>query len=294
MNQSLHRPTLLLFVVVLHLLYLIPLLLLLGASFSTGASAEIFKPSSGGSYNNKKNNPNKLFGIIVNKNNNNNDNILTSTTTKNEENNDKVIIMSTAAVDKLKPVVVCGPSGVGKGTLIEMLMKHFPNKQLGFSVSHTTRGPREGEVDGVHYNFTTVEQIQKDIKDGKFIEYANVHGKYYGTSIAAVETVQSLGQVCILDIDIQGAQSVKKSNIDAHYIFIAPPSMEELEKRLRGRGTETEDAIQTRLGNAQKELDYGNEDGNFDKIFINNDLQSTFNEIAKQFQDWYPNLKPVA
>jgi hypothetical protein len=81
----------------------------------------------------------------------------------------------------LKPVVFCGPSGVGKGTLIEKLMKHFPNDQFGFSVSHTTRSPRDGEVNGVHYNFTTVDAIKKDISDGKFIEYAEVHGKYYGT-----------------------------------------------------------------------------------------------------------------
>lgn len=80
----------------------------------------------------------------------------------------------------LKPVVFCGPSGVGKGTLIEKLMKKFPN-QFGFSVSHTTRGPREGEKDGVHYNFTTVEDIKKEIDAGKFIEYAEVHGRYYGT-----------------------------------------------------------------------------------------------------------------
>lgn len=80
-----------------------------------------------------------------------------------------------------KPVVICGPSGVGKGTLIEMLMQHFPDGQFGFSVSHTTRLPREGEVDGVHYNFTTIDSIRKDIADNKFIEYAEVHGKYYGT-----------------------------------------------------------------------------------------------------------------
>ena len=80
----------------------------------------------------------------------------------------------------MKPVVICGPSGVGKGTLIEMLQKRFPTA-FGFSVSHTTRPPREGEVDGKHYNFTTVEQIKKDIDDGKFIEYAEVHGKYYGS-----------------------------------------------------------------------------------------------------------------
>ena len=81
----------------------------------------------------------------------------------------------------LQPVVFAGPSGVGKGTLIEMLQQRFPNNQFGFSVSHTTRPPRPGEEHGVHYNFTTVEQIQKEIAEGKFIEYAEVHGKYYGT-----------------------------------------------------------------------------------------------------------------
>jgi guanylate kinase len=80
-----------------------------------------------------------------------------------------------------RPVVFAGPSGVGKGTLIEKLMRQFPDGQLGFSVSHTTRPPREGEQDGIHYNFTTVDSIQKDIADGKFIEYAEVHGKYYGS-----------------------------------------------------------------------------------------------------------------
>lgn len=90
-------------------------------------------------------------------------------------------VLTMTQAEPLRPVVFCGPSGVGKGTLIDMLMKRFPNEQLGFSVSHTTRKPREGEVDGKHYNFTTVEEIKKDIADKKFIEYAEVHGKYYGT-----------------------------------------------------------------------------------------------------------------
>ena len=81
----------------------------------------------------------------------------------------------------LRPVVFCGPSGAGKGTLIDLLMKRFSKDQFGFSVSHTTRGPRQGEVDGVHYYFTTVEQMTQDIEEGKFIEYAEVHGRFYGT-----------------------------------------------------------------------------------------------------------------
>lgn len=189
-----------------------------------------------------------------------------------------------------RPVVFCGPSGVGKGTLIDMLMKRFPGDQFGFSVSHTTRPPREGEKDGVHYNFTTVDDIKKDIDAGKFIEYAEVHGKYYGTSVAAVETVKSSGKICVLDIDVQGVQSVKKSSLDPIYVFIAPPSMEELEKRLRGRGTESEEDMKKRLANAQGELDYGLEEGNFDRVFTNDDLEKTFDELVAAFKDWYQHL----
>jgi guanylate kinase len=89
--------------------------------------------------------------------------------------------MASSSEDLPRPVVFAGPSGVGKGTLIELLMKQFPNDQFGFSVSHTTRKPREGEVDGVHYNFSTVEKIKQEIAEGKFIEHAEVHGNYYGT-----------------------------------------------------------------------------------------------------------------
>mmetsp|Transcript_37140 Transcript_37140/g.90282 ORF Transcript_37140/g.90282 Transcript_37140/m.90282 type:complete len:197 (-) Transcript_37140:107-697(-) len=188
------------------------------------------------------------------------------------------------------PVVFCGPSGVGKGTLIDLLMKKFPDA-FGFSVSHTTRGPREGEVNGKHYHFTTVDNIKKEIDAGKFVEYAEVHGNYYGTSIASVESVQKEGKICVLDIDIQGVMKVKESSLSPRYLFISPPSMQQLEDRLRGRGTETEEAIKKRLGNANKEMEYGQGEGNFDRIFINNDLDETFATMAKEFKEWYPHLK---
>ncbi len=143
---------------------------------------------------------------------------------------------------------------------------------------------------GVHYNFITVEEIQKAILDGKFLEHAEVHGNYYGTSLEAVQNVQKEGKICILDIDIQGVHNVKKSGLDALYAFIAPPSMEELEKRLRGRGTETEEAVLKRLRNARKEVEYGLDEGNFDKIFTNDDLDRTLEEMLCQFQQWYPQL----
>jgi len=193
-----------------------------------------------------------------------------------------------------RPVIFAGPSGVGKGTLIEMLMKRFPDEQFGFSVSHTTRKPREGEVDGVHYNFSTVETMKKEIDEGKFIEYAEVHGNYYGTSVASVEKVQSAGKICILDIDVQGVQSVKKSTLKPVYLFISPPSMEELERRLRGRGTEKEESIQRRLNNASEEMKYGNQAGNFDCVFVNSDLNATFEDIVSTFKEFYPSLNEYA
>ena len=114
-------------------------------------------------------------------------------------------------------------------------------------------------------------------------------------SIEAVESVQKSGKICILDIDVQGVQKVKASQLQPspRYIFIAPPSRDELEKRLRNRNTETEEAIRTRLSNAQKELDYGNTSGNFDRVFVNADLQECFKEMVLQFQEWYPHLVAV-
>jgi len=191
-----------------------------------------------------------------------------------------------------RPVVICGPSGVGKGTLIELLQKKFPNGKFGFSVSHTTRKPRDGEENGVHYNFSTLDAMKGEIDEGKFVEYAEVHGNYYGTSVESVQSVQSNNLICLLDIDIQGAQNVKKSTLDAYYLFIAPPSMAELEKRLRGRGTESEEAMLKRLANAQGELDYGTED-NFDCVLVNEDLEGTFESMVGVMRGWFPALLDV-
>eukprot|EP00741_Cyanophora_paradoxa_P023032 tig00021534_g22242.t1 len=191
------------------------------------------------------------------------------------------VAMSKAGL--LRPVVICGPSGVGKGTLINRLMTEFPPK-FGFSVSHTTRAPRPGEVNGVHYNFTSIPDMEADIAKNKFIEYARVHGNMYGTSIAAVQQVCDSGKVCVLDIDVQGAQQVKKTSLNAMFIFIAPPSMAELEKRLRGRNTETEDKIKLRLENAVKEVKFLEENpGFFDKVITNDNLDVAYEELKNLF-----------
>ncbi|CAI0438246.1 unnamed protein product [Linum tenue] len=178
------------------------------------------------------------------------------------------------------PIVISGPSGVGKGTLISKLMEEFPS-MFGFSVSHTTRAPRGMEQDGVHYHFTERAVMEKDIKDGKFLEFASVHGNLYGTSIEAVEVVSDSGKRCILDIDVQGARSVRASPLDAVFVFICPPSMDELEHRLRARATESEEQILKRLRNAKAEIEQGQSSGIFDHILYNDNLEECYQSLKK-------------
>ncbi|KAG8371932.1 hypothetical protein BUALT_Bualt12G0014200 [Buddleja alternifolia] len=179
-----------------------------------------------------------------------------------------------------KPIVISGPSGVGKGTLISKLMEEFPST-FGFSVSHTTRAPRNNEQNGVHYHYTERSVMEKDIEDGKFLEFAAVHGNLYGTSVEAVDVVADKGKRCVLDIDVQGARSVRASSLEAIFIFICPPSFEELEKRLRARGTETEEQIQKRLRNAKAELEQGKSPGLFDHILVNDNLETCYEKLKK-------------
>ena len=149
-----------------------------------------------------------------------------------------------------RPVVVCGPSGVGKGTLINKLMAEFP-ETFGFSVSHTTRAPRPGEEDGVHYHFAEKAEMEAQIANGEFLEYARVHENVYGTSLAAVAAVADQGKICILDIDVQGAEICKKAaSLNARFLFVSPPSVE-LESACAAR----EGSIHAvRMANAAKEM----------------------------------------
>jgi len=176
------------------------------------------------------------------------------------------------------PLVMSGPSGAGKSTLIKKLMAQFSNS-FGFSVSHTTRSPREGEEDGVAYNFVSQQQMKEAIANGEFIEHATFAGNTYGTSTLAVERVRDKGLICILDIDIQGVKSIKETDINCNYIFVQPPSMEILKQRLQGRGTETEDSLQKRLTQAAADLEYGTSKGNFDIVITNNDIEDAYTEF---------------
>ncbi|KAK8794667.1 hypothetical protein WA158_001648 [Blastocystis sp. Blastoise] len=180
-------------------------------------------------------------------------------------------------LDQCPPLVLCGPSGVGKSVLIGKLMKDYPDS-FGFSVSHTTRQPREGEINHIHYNFVTKEEITKDIDAGLFIEHANVHGNIYGTSINSVVDVVKKGKICILDIDIQGVESVMRLGVKAVYIMILPPSHEELERRLRSRATDSEEAITLRLKNSFKEIDES-EKVNFTHRLVNDNLDIAYGQL---------------
>ncbi len=149
--------------------------------------------------------------------------------------------------------VISAPSGAGKTTLLKRVMPRLTG--LSFSVSHTTRLPRPGEREGVDYHFVAREEFEKMMGEGAFLEYARVHDNLYGTSRMAVERLRQQGVDVVLDIDVQGAAILREAGlVDAAYIFIAPPSVAELERRLRGRGTEAEEMIATRLANARMEL----------------------------------------
>eukprot|EP01137_Pigoraptor_chileana_P037136 Opistho-2@33758 len=145
---------------------------------------------------------------------------------------------SASAADHMKefiprPLVLAGPSGAGKSTLLKRLLAEYPDV-FGFSVSHTTRKPRAGEVNGRDYHFTSREEMIQGISEGQFIENAEFSGNMYGTSKRAVHDVLGKGRICILDIDMQGVRSVKNTDLRARFAFITPPSFEELERRLRG------------------------------------------------------------
>ncbi|XP_076667340.1 guanylate kinase isoform X3 [Andrena cerasifolii] len=179
-----------------------------------------------------------------------------------------------------RPLVLCGPSGSGKSTLIKKLFEEFPD-MFGFSISHTTRAPRPGEEDGKHYYFTTKEKMRRQVEQGEFLETATFSGNMYGTSKQAVENVVAAGKVCVLDIEVEGVKQVKQSSLEPLYVFIKPPSVDELEKRLRDRNTETEESLKHRLSIARTEMEYGLKPGNFDVLIENDDLPKAYEKLRE-------------
>ncbi|MCD8342662.1 MAG: guanylate kinase [Clostridiales bacterium] len=171
-------------------------------------------------------------------------------------------------------IVISGPSGVGKGTLIEELQKR--RDDLGFSVSYTTRAPRENEVDGKHYFFVTQREFQCRVEQGDFLEYAGYADNAYGTSRSQVEAMLDRGQTVILDIETKGAMQVRERRPDATLIYILPPSYAELKARLYGRKTEDEASIRKRLAQAKKDLPYISK---YDFVVVNCQVALAVNEL---------------
>ncbi|XP_031419170.1 guanylate kinase isoform X1 [Clupea harengus] len=179
-----------------------------------------------------------------------------------------------------RPVVLSGPSGAGKSTLLKKLLKEFDGV-FGFSVSHTTRNPRPGEENGRDYHYVTREVMQTSIDNGEFIENAVFSGNMYGTSKAAVQHVQAKNLICVLDIDMQGVKNIKRTDLNPIYISIQPPSMQELEKRLKDRKTESDESLKKRLQAASVDMELSKEPGLFDVVILNNDLDEAYGKLKE-------------
>ncbi len=185
---------------------------------------------------------------------------------------------SKAGVKRGRVVVVAGPTAVGKGTVTRRLLERYPDTYL--SVSATTRNPRPGEVDGVHYFFWSPEQFDEAVERGDMLEWAVVHGQNrYGTPRSAVESACAEGRPVILEIDLDGARQVRRTMPDAHFVFLAPPSWDTLVERLVGRGTESPREQERRLATARVEMAA---EGEFDVTIVNDDLDEAVDALARE------------
>lgn len=172
-------------------------------------------------------------------------------------------------------IVLSGPSGVGKGTVRKELFSQ-PDTNYEYSISMTTRQPREGEIDGVDYFFKTREQFEGLIEEGGLLEHAEFVGNYYGTPVAYVNETLDAGRDVFLEIEVQGAAQIREKAPDALFIFLAPPSISELRERLVGRGTETEDVIAKRIATANEEVEMMNL---YDYVVENDEVQNACDRI---------------
>lgn len=184
--------------------------------------------------------------------------------------------------------VVSGPSGAGKGTLLSQVIERIPDAWV--SVSATTRSPRPGEIEGVHYFFLDTDHFKSLVEQDGFLEWAQVHDNYYGTLKQSVIDHMNAGDQVILEIDVQGALQVRKALPEAHLVFIEPPSLEELERRLRQRGTETEDVISSRMKTAEVELAQKME---YDVQVVNDNLERAVDELVEVINSFANDTKGI-
>ena len=185
---------------------------------------------------------------------------------------------------RIPNMIFYGPSGVGKGTLVAKVRGDRPS--LGLTVSATTRPPRPGEADGVSYYFMDDAEFSRRVSQGEFLEWANVHGHRYGTLLSEVRRNLSEGRSLILEIDVQGGLNVRRIHPDAVLVFIEPPSMDELERRLRGRGTEDEASIECRLENARREMEMAS---SYDVRIVNDDLDRAADKLERTIDQYESN-----
>ena len=171
-------------------------------------------------------------------------------------------------------LVVSGPSGAGKGTICKALLNK--NDQIKLSVSATTRKPRNGEVHGVNYFFIEKEEFAKMIENGEFLEYAQIYDNFYGTPKAAIIECLEKGQDVILEIEMQGARQIKEVYPEGVFIFVLPPSLEELKSRIVGRGTETQEEMEKRFSCAFEEI---NQIVNYDYFIVNEDIEKSVSDV---------------
>eukprot|EP01053_Blabericola_migrator_P001596 Blabericola_migrator_1__1595@NODE_1424_length_4568_cov_180_439014_g947_i0_p3_GENE_NODE_1424_length_4568_cov_180_439014_g947_i0NODE_1424_length_4568_cov_180_439014_g947_i0_p3_ORF_typecomplete_len194_score39_55Guanylate_kin/PF00625_21/1_1e59AAA_18/PF13238_6/6_6e07AAA_18/PF13238_6/1_9e03PRK/PF00485_18/1_8e06dNK/PF01712_19/1_9e05CPT/PF07931_12/1_1e05ADK/PF00406_22/6_2e05Rad17/PF03215_15/4_7e05AAA_14/PF13173_6/0_00023AAA_14/PF13173_6/1e03AAA_15/PF13175_6/0_00015Zeta_toxin/PF06414_12/0_00088Zeta_toxin len=186
-------------------------------------------------------------------------------------------------------LVVAGPSGVGKGTILQLLREHFRDN-IVYSISHTTRQPRKGEENGREYYFVSNEEFEEMLRNGQFIEHNHFNNKYYGTSIDEITRIRKMeNRLCLLEIDVNGVKQLQDNPAlkdSTLYVFIYPPSMEELEKRIRQRGTETEESLQKRLSIAKTELT-AMDNLHKDLQICNDKLEQAVDELKMFVQDHY-------
>ena len=175
-----------------------------------------------------------------------------------------------------KLIISTGPSGVGKGTVVKELLDR--NKDIWLSISTTTRNPRVGEKDGLNYYFISEERFKDMIDKKEFLEWAQFAGNYYGTPLSTVNEKIEKGFIVLLEIEVEGAKQIKEKFPESLSIFLLPPSKEELEKRIRNRGTEKEEAIDRRLSRANYEIASSNQ---FDFVLTNHDVDETVKEVFK-------------
>lgn len=182
----------------------------------------------------------------------------------------------------MKLIILSAPSGAGKTTFCQRLLKDFPSR-LVLSISSTTRKPRGQEKHGQEYFFIDMDEFRRGIKDGQFAEWAEVHGNFYGTSKKVIDDAFKAGKSVLLDIDVQGAASLREAYPDQCFdVFISPPSLEVLEQRLRARGTEQDTEIKKRLTNAKAEM---TRSGEFKIVLVNQDLEQSYRRLKSLVEE---------